>query len=125
MLFNSINNVTGGGIDYSSGNYTVTFPAGHTNVVFNVSINNDAILEGSEIFNLTISPSFVPSGVIIDNPDQIIVTIMDDEGSNNEMMDYIYILYYIFIVAMAPRVVKNNAPQIFCKLKYEKLTHKI
>ena len=86
MLYNSTNNVTGGGIDYSSGNYTVTFPAGHTNVVFNVSINNDAILEGSENFNLTISPSFVPSGVITDNPDQIIVTIMDDEGSNNEVM---------------------------------------
>ena len=49
-----INNITGGGIDYDSGPYTVKFPAGQTSVQFNVLINDDSILEGDESFTLTV-----------------------------------------------------------------------
>ena len=68
-------------MDYGSGPYTVTFPAGATSVPFNVSINDDTILEGDEDFMLTIDPSSLPpTGVTVGSPDQATVTIVDDEG---------------------------------------------
>ena len=48
-------NVTGGGVDYNSGPYNVTFPIGSTIVLFDVVINDDGILEGTETFTLVIS----------------------------------------------------------------------
>ena len=47
--------VTGGGDDYDSGLYNVTFPIGSTNATFGIVINNDGILEGTEAFTLLIS----------------------------------------------------------------------
>ena len=66
-------------MDYGSGPYTVTFPAGVTSVPFDIPINDDDILEGDEDFMLTINPSSVPTGVNVGNPDQATVTIMDDD----------------------------------------------
>ena len=51
------NNYLGGGIDYNSELYNVTFPAGVTSVSFDVMINDDNILEGNETFILTIANS--------------------------------------------------------------------
>ena len=76
---NSSNNVTGGRVDYDSGPYTVTFPTGDTIVPFNVPINDDNILENTEMFTVTIDPS-LPSRVTVGNPDQSTVTIMDNDG---------------------------------------------
>ena len=48
--------VTGGGDDYDSGPYNVTFPIGSTYATFDVVINDDdGILEGTEAFTLLIS----------------------------------------------------------------------
>ena len=67
-------------MDYISGPYTVTFPAGMTRVPFNIPINNDDILEGNENFMLTIDPtSLPPTGVTVGTPDQAIVTIVDND----------------------------------------------
>ena len=66
-------------MDYGSGPYTVTFPAGMTSVPFNVSINNDDIFEGNEDFTLTIDPSSLPGDVNVGNPSQATVTIVDDD----------------------------------------------
>ena len=66
-------------MDYGSGPYTVTFPAGTTMVPFNVSITDDCILEGNENFTLDINPSSLPTGVTVGNPDQATVTIVDDD----------------------------------------------
>ena len=52
---NSSNNITGGGVDYDSGPYTVTFTAGQISVPFDIPINDDSILEGDESFTLTVS----------------------------------------------------------------------
>ena len=71
--------VTGGGVDYDSGPYTVTFSAGQTSVPFDVPINNDNICEGNEVFDVTIDPSSTPSFVTVGSPDQATVTIVDDE----------------------------------------------
>ena len=72
--------LTGGGVDYSSGPYVVTFPAGVTRVSFAVVVTNDNILEGDEKFNLVIDPSPLPISVTVSNPTQATVTIYDDDG---------------------------------------------
>ena len=40
-----------GDTDYKSGPYAVHFNAGDTQVSFNVSVNDDKILEGNETYN--------------------------------------------------------------------------
>ena len=71
--------MTGGGTDYTSGPYTVTFPAGQTTATFNVPITDDMILEGDENFMLTINPSALPNGVTVGDSGQATVTIVNDD----------------------------------------------
>ena len=71
---------TGGGVDYYSGPYTVTFGAGITRVSFNVTIIDDNMLEPNEQFDLTIISSSLPNGFTVDNPSQATVTIVDDDS---------------------------------------------
>ena len=65
-------------MDYSSGPYSVTFPAGVTIVPFNIPINDDNIFEENENFTLTINSS-LPTGVMVGNPGQATVTIVDND----------------------------------------------
>ena len=76
-------NVTGGGMDYSSGPYPVTFPAGETVAYFNISIRDDHVLEGNEKFNVTINATSLPTQVIVSDPNQATVTVVDNEGKHN------------------------------------------
>ena len=70
-----------GGVDYASGPYIVTFNAGVTSVSFDVPIIDDDILEFSEeIFFLIIDQSSLPTGFTVDNPNEVMVTIKDDDG---------------------------------------------
>ena len=71
---------TGGGVDYSSGPYTVTFPAGATSASFDVPINDDSTLESDEQFTITIDPSSLPRRVSVTNPGQAVITITDNDG---------------------------------------------
>ena len=71
--------LTGGGVDYDSGPFDITFPAGETLAIFNVSINNDNIVEGNENFTLSINSSSLPHDVTVVNPVQTTVTIVDDD----------------------------------------------
>ena len=66
-------------MDYGSGPYTVTFPAGETSASFDIPINDDGIYEGNEDFMLTIDPSSLPTGGTVGNPGQATVTIVDDD----------------------------------------------
>ena len=50
-----------------------------TNVSFNVSINDDNILEGNENFTLNIESSSLPPDVNIGDPDEATVTIVDSD----------------------------------------------
>jgi len=70
-------NVTGGGVDYNSGPYSVILPAGFIILPFSVMIYNDTILENDESFILTIDPSSTPDGV---SDGQATVTIVDDDS---------------------------------------------
>ena len=74
---NSSNNVTDGGVDYDSGPYTVTFTAGQTSASFDIPINDDNILENTEMFTLTINPPSLSTCITVGGPGQANVTIMD------------------------------------------------
>ena len=66
--------------DYITGPYNVKVPAGMKDIDFNITINNDKILEINEAFTLTIDPSSLPNDVSIDDQDTATVTIVDDDG---------------------------------------------
>ena len=70
--------LTGGGVDYDSGPFDITFPAGETLAVFNVTINDDNIVEDNENFTLSINSSSLPNGVTVGN--QVQVTIVDHDS---------------------------------------------
>ena len=59
----------------------VLFPAGIATAILVFSINDDTILEEDEIFVLSINESSLPSQVIVGDPDEAIVTIVDDDGN--------------------------------------------
>ena len=67
-------------MDYTSGPYFVTFPAGVTNVPFSISINDDNILEINEQLLLAIDPLYLPSCVAVGNPGQVTVVIADNDS---------------------------------------------
>ena len=73
------NNVTGGGVDYDSGPYTVTFTAGDTSASVSVPINDDSILENVEKFMVTIMTGPLPDGVTRGNPGRTTVNILDND----------------------------------------------
>ena len=64
-------------MDYTSGPYTVTFPAGQTTATFNVPITDDMILEGNENFILTINQT-LPTNVTRGTPNEATVVIYDN-----------------------------------------------
>ena len=78
-----INIIAGDGIDYDSGPYVVKFPAGNTSATFDVSVNDDKLLETNERFSLSIGLSSLPSKVfgsrIAMFPSQSTVVIIDDD----------------------------------------------
>ena len=67
-------------MDYTSGPYTVTFPAGQTTATFDVPINDDNILEGNEDLMLTIDGTSLSIDVTVGDPDEATVIIVDDDG---------------------------------------------
>lgn len=52
--------ITGGGIDYDSGPYSVTFSPGDTSTTFDIPISHDHIEEDIESFTISISPHLPP-----------------------------------------------------------------
>ena len=64
-------------MDYTSGPYSVTFPAGVASVPFNIPINDDNIFEENENFTLTINSS-LSTGVMVGNPGKTTMTIIDN-----------------------------------------------
>ena len=66
-----------GNVDYTPGPYNVMIPAGTTSVSFDVSIEDDILLEGNEYFTLSIN-SFHLLNVTITNH-QARITIVDND----------------------------------------------
>ena len=72
-------------MDYDSGPYTVTFPAGAVWVTFNISvmITDDDLLEGNENFMLIINSSSLLYGPCCSQccvTSKATVTIVDNDG---------------------------------------------
>ena len=70
----------GGGVDYNSGPYSVTFPAGVIRASFNVTIINDNVLEDNEIFHLIVDSSSLPNSVAHGEINQVTVNIVNVGG---------------------------------------------
>ena len=75
---------TGEGVDYDSGPYTVTFPAGVISVPFDVPIIDDNILEDDEDFHLNIVSitTLLINRASASGQTQTTVTIMDDDSKS-------------------------------------------
>ena len=82
-------------MDYTSGPYTVTFPAGVTMIAFDVPITDDMILEVDEIFILTINGATLPNGITCNTPGQATVTIVDNEISRGMKLYRNTLLYLL------------------------------
>ena len=65
-------------MDYTSGPYTVIFPAGVTMVAFDVPITDDIIFEVDENFMLTINGNSLATGITCATG-HAAVTIVDNE----------------------------------------------
>ena len=78
---------TTGGVDYNSGPYSVTLPAGVTRASFNITIINDDVLEDGETFNLIITEDSLPENVTLGTPYLTRVTIYNIGGSSKYVVD--------------------------------------
>ena len=67
-------------MDYGSGPYVVTIPAGMTMFPFDIPIINDDIYEGVEDFMITIDPATLPDNVTVGTPGEATVNIVDDDS---------------------------------------------
>ena len=72
--------VTGAGIDYDSGPYSIMIPTGQITASLSVGINDDNILEVNEEFKLSIRESSLTGRVILGNPDETTMIIADNDG---------------------------------------------
>ena len=87
---------TGGGVDYDSGPYTVTFTAGQTSASFDVPINDDNIYERNETFSLAIDQSTLPNMVMLLPMCRLDVTIVDDDCKLLNNIHLLLLLYAHF-----------------------------
>ena len=78
-------------VDYESGPFNVTIPAGEISVVFNISIIDDNIFERNESFSLSINSSFPICETLSPSDCVITVTILDNDG---ELLHYEYIMLF-------------------------------
>ena len=68
-----------GGVDYTAGPYAVMFPAGQMSALFDITINDDNILERSETFTIDVDSSSLPTGVSVSSTSQATVAIDNDD----------------------------------------------
>lgn len=100
---NTILYCIGGGKDYDSGPYIVTFPAEETKIEFNITITNDELVENKEKnFSLTINSSSLPKIVMAGNPYQAIVTVVDDDG-----MLFILQIHYAWMTKLCTKSIEH------------------
>ena len=68
--------------DYFNGPYLIVFPAGTTEFIFSIVLNNDNVLEEMETFNVIINSSSLPSNVTIGELGDAAVIIWDNDGES-------------------------------------------
>nr|WNS50027.1 Na-Ca exchanger/integrin-beta4-like protein [Halisarca dujardinii] len=65
--------------DYTSGPYTVTFQPGQTTAILMIPTEDDSIAELTEVFKVEISSTSIPAQILIGEPDDSYVTILDND----------------------------------------------
>ena len=75
MSYGLYYNIKGGGVDYYSGPYNVTFPIGSTIASFDITIIDDGVLEDDEIFSVSIDS--ITNDHNVGTPAVATVTIID------------------------------------------------
>lgn len=77
LTITTANGTATAGIDYTAAGGIVSMVAGQTSLLFGININNDALVEGTEFFTITIDSA--SNGTTVGSPMQIQVNIIDDE----------------------------------------------
>ena len=87
-------------MDYTSGPYIVTFPAGVTIVIFDVPIIDDMISEDVENFMLTINQISLPTDVSRGTLVKATVNIVDNERKYKSctIIQYVGSLIELYII---------------------------
>ena len=91
------NHLVGGSVDYDSGPYNVTLYAGRTRVSFDVTINDDNIMEDDEEFILIINTDLLPSYVKNGTHITTNVTITRNDGKFITLGDLCSVLGSYFL----------------------------
>lgn len=73
------------GEDYEFRSYSLTFSSNVNHSPFKISIIDDKIFEGNEYFTVSIDSSSLPSGVIVADPSEASVVILDGDDGKNYM----------------------------------------
>ena len=76
-----------GGIDYKFAKNYIIFNAGETSVVLRNPVLDDDIVESDEYFFLTINPPSLSTGVIVGDPGQTTITIVNEDS---EWRSFVY-----------------------------------
>ena len=69
-----------GDVDYNSGPYNISIPAGKIHIPFKVLIRDDNITESNEHFILAIINGSLPDKILLKTPDEANVIIVDNDG---------------------------------------------
>ena len=83
-----------GNVDYISGPYSVTFPAGASNTSFSLSITDDNITENTEAFLLNINPISLSTNLVFGSHGGAVVTIVDDD-CKSAMIFYMCVVFIV------------------------------
>ena len=70
-----------GGVDYDSVENSVVITAGQTTASLNIPVKDDKILEDNEEFKVSIRRFSLIGRVVLGNPDEATVIIIDDDGN--------------------------------------------
>ena len=95
-----------GGVDYTSGGYEVTFPAGSSTAELTINITNDNMSEPTKRFRarLSVSQSVSDLGVSVGSDDTATINIEDNDGECMDMAQ----ASILFIFYISERIVQTG-----------------
>lgn len=88
--------ISGGAVDYGSGPYMVTFPAGSTTSSFDIPITDDDVVEDDETIVLSIQTASLPSEVYLGRRSETTVYIRDT--TSNAMVTHVLLITHYLLV---------------------------
>ena len=77
---------------------SVTFAPGTMIATFTVDITDDSMVEPNENFIINIDQSSLPDGVVVVDPSQVTVTIVDNDGECACITPLVYAVHAIQVI---------------------------